>query len=98
MLELLLHGGERLGELGVDPRGELLDERFELLGRLLEVAALLAHEGGALAELGALRLGQGVHGADALAPAQEPLDHARAAARLVVVRAARRSPPGRAAR
>ena len=92
MAELLLHGGERLGELGVHLRRELLDERLEVVDRLLEVAALLAQEGGALAELGALRLGQRIDRADALAAALEALELLARAPRLGLV--GRRREPG----
>src|SRR5665648_798578 len=74
MLELLLDGREGPGELRVDLGSQLLDEGAELVDGLLEIAALFAQEGGALAELGALRLGEGVYGADALAPAAQPLE------------------------
>src|SRR5665648_1116071 len=54
MLELLLDGQEGPGELRVDLGSELLDEGAELVDGLLEIAALFAQGGGALAELGAL--------------------------------------------
>src|SRR5450756_1378609 len=76
----------------VDLRSELLDEGAELVDGLLEVAPLFAQEGSALAELGALRLGEGVHGADALAPAAQPLEALAQLPRFVVVR--RRGEPG----
>ena len=73
MLELLLHRGEGVRKLGVDLGRELCDEAAQLVHRLLQVAALLAQEGGALAQLRRLCLGQRVHRADALAAPAEAL-------------------------
>ena len=74
MRELLLHRGERLGELGVDCAVSSLMSDSQVVDGLLQVAPLLAQEGRALAELGALGLGERVDGPDTLAPALEPLD------------------------
>ena len=74
MAELLLHGVEGGRELRVHLSRELLDERLEVVDGLLQVAPLLAQEGGALRELGALRLGERVDRADALAAPREALD------------------------
>ena len=86
MRELLLDRRKGARELRVDLGAQLLDEGAEIVDGRLEVAALFAQKGGALGERGALRLGERVHGADALAPAAQPLEEPAQPLSIIIVR------------